>query len=101
MVASICLGVTLNAHEMSHRFHIESTFRIRGHVYVMTRYLSQETFRMSGSPTLGGLPLINWITQPRRLKPDGTQDSDAFLFLLKNKADESRVPVGQEVELKL
>ena len=86
---------------MSYRFTIESVFTIRGQVYVMTRYLGDESFTMSGQPTLGSVPIENWITQPRKLKPDGTQDPDVFVFVLKNLTDESKIPVGNTIELKL
>lgn len=84
---------------MGYRFQIEFILKIKGRVYVLTHYLGKEAFTLSCSSTLGGVPLECWLAQPRKIKPSGTLDTDAFVFALKDGVDETKMQVGQEVEL--
>lgn len=79
---------------MNIRFKIESTFRIRGKVYVMVNPLSADIFTMESNLLLGGIPIENWITDV-----NDSKDEDTYIFTLKNSRDENRLHVGEDVEL--
>jgi hypothetical protein len=46
---------------------VESTLAIRGKGYVFVRILDKESFSflLTGSVLLGGVPIENWVTQPK------------------------------------
>ena len=70
-----------------------------GGAIVLARRITPSEFALPEHPTLGGVPIARWISQPRSLKPDGTPDLNVFAFHLVTASDVARLPVGQIVEL--
>ena len=84
---------------MTCRFRIDSVYDSQGRVYVMTRQEAGSDFGLSGSATLGGIPVEQRIMQPRKIRSDGSPDPSAFVFVLKDSADRAVIEVGSVVDL--
>jgi hypothetical protein len=77
---------------------VERTQEIHGTCYVFVR-ISSSNFVLTDVSTLAGVPIRKWIDQPRKLKDDGTQDKDVFVFALQTTGDAHKISVGSMVEL--
>lgn len=80
------------------RVVIEHVQFISGTAYVIAR-VRDHSFVLGDNATLGGVPIKEWVGQPRKLLPDGSQDKDAFAFALKNPEHIRMLVVGSPVEL--
>jgi hypothetical protein len=50
-------------------------------------------------PALNGVPIRQWLSQPRKLKTDGSLDDEVFTFALVTAADVASFAINQVVEL--
>ena len=81
------------------KFKVECAFLLENKAYVLARRLDDRDFSLSPSSQLGGVPINCSVTQPRKLKPDGTPDYDIFGFTLSRSEDLSKFSLDQIVEL--
>jgi hypothetical protein len=81
------------------KFLVEYSFEIDAQPYLLARRLDSSTFSLSATPRLGGIPIRQFVEQPRKLTPDGSPDLDVFAFMLADRGDSERFSVGQIVEL--
>lgn len=81
------------------KFKIEFVYKHESGPYLFARRLESGDFSVSASSRLGGVPIHPSLTQPRKLKPDGSRDLDVFAFVLAGRQDAERFYVGQIVEL--
>ena len=79
---------------MNTKFKIESSFRIKGKVYVTVHLLSANKFKVESNLLLDGIPIENWVADVNNPK-----DEDIYIFALVSSRDENRLNVGEEVEL--
>lgn len=77
---------------------VEYVREIQGTCYVFVR-VPPNNFVLTDVSTLAGVPIRKWVVQPRKLKEDGTQDKDVFVFALQNARDACKVSVGSVAEL--
>ena len=81
------------------KFKVEFVYKHESGPYLFARQLQAGDFSLSRSSRLGGVPILPSITQPRKLKPDGSPDLDIFAFVLKEREHADKFSVGQIVEL--
>lgn len=81
------------------KFKVEFVSAIERGRYVVVRKMIPGDFSVSHDATLGGYPVEAHLEQPRKIKPDGTQDKEVFAFTLRDANDVERFKVGQVVEL--
>ena len=84
---------------MSVRMRIEYVSPERSGHYVFARRLEAKDFRLTASSRLGGIAIEPKLSQPRKLKGDGSVDLEVFAFVLASAADLPRFSVGSEVLL--
>lgn len=81
------------------RFCVEYVFARPKAAYVLVRQIDAGDFSLPKTPLLGGVPIRRWISQPRKLKPDGSPDLSVFAFTLASRCDAGCLRVGDVVEL--
>lgn len=81
------------------RFCVEALFRRSRDAYVLVRQVDPGDFALADNPLLGGVPIRRWLSQPRKIKSDGSQDFSVFAFVLASGSDADRLHVGDVVEL--
>jgi hypothetical protein len=81
------------------KFKVEFIFGQEGPPYLFARQIEVGHFSVSTSSRLGGVPIQPSLSQPRKLKPDGSPDLDVFAFVLTEQQDAERFSVGQIIEL--
>ena len=81
------------------KFQVEFLYAIESESYVFARRMEQGDFSLSASSRLGGAAIVPSVSQPRKIRPDGTPDLDVFAFVLTDRQDAQRFHVGQIVEL--
>jgi len=81
------------------KFKVEFVYKLDQEAYVMARQLEVSNFSLSASSRLEGAPIRPFLSQPRKLRSDGSPDLDVFAFILANRDDMERFWVGQVVEL--
>ena len=81
------------------KFKVEFVYRHESGSYLFARHLETGDFSLSASSRLGGVSIQPSLSQPRKLKPDGSPDLDVFAFVLTDRQDADRFSVGQIVEL--
>jgi len=81
------------------RFCVEALFRRSRDAYVLVRQIDSGDFALADSSFLGGVPIRRWLSQPRKIKPDGSPDFSVFAFVLASGSDADRLHVGDVVEL--
>jgi len=81
------------------RFCVEAFFRRSLDAYVLVRQIDPGDFALADSPMLGNVPIRRWLSQPRKLKSDGSPDFSVFAFVLALGSDADRLHVGDVVEL--
>ena len=68
-------------------------------VYVFARQLEPGSFTLTDDSTLGGVAIRRWLEQPRKVRDDGSLDTEVFAFVLRNPDDRERFHEGLEVDL--
>lgn len=81
------------------KFQVEFVHRHESGSYLFARHLEAGDFTLSASSRLGGVPIQPVLSQPRKLRPDGSPDLDVFAFVLADRQDADRFSAGQIVEL--
>ena len=81
------------------KFEVECVFGQEGPPFIIARQTEVGHFSVSTSSRLGGVPIQPSLSQPRKLKPDGSPDLDVFAFALTDPQDAERFSVGQIIEL--
>jgi len=81
------------------RFRIEFIAQRERPAYLLARQLEVGDFTISTTSRLGGVPIKQYVSQPRALTPDGKPDLSVFTFVLATANDLPKLKVGQEVEL--
>jgi hypothetical protein len=81
-------------------FEVEVVLQHHGQPPVIfARLLEERDFTLGRTPTLGGCPVLPYLSQPRALRPDGSPRMDLFAFVLHTRSDVSRFQAGQRVLL--
>ena len=81
------------------KFRVESVYDIDAQPVLLARRLENGTISLSDTPRLGGFPIRRFVEQVQRLGPDGRPDPDIFAFVLDDRQDRDRFPIGEIVEL--
>jgi hypothetical protein len=81
------------------KFKVEFVYPHEHGAYLFARRLELGDFSVSSSSRLGGVPIQPHLSQPRKLKPDGSPDLDVFAFILSQRDDAKRFTIDQIVEL--
>lgn len=81
------------------RMRIEYVSPERSGHYVFARRLEEKDFHLSPASRLGGIAIQPVVSQPRKLKDDGSVDLEVSAFVLVSAADLPRFAVGSEVLL--
>jgi len=68
-------------------------------VMVIARQLQKGDFSIGANSTLGGCRLREYLSQPRAIKQEGTQDPDVFVFCLADETDRQKLSIGDAAEL--
>ena len=84
---------------MSHRMLIEYVSPESVGYFVLARQLEVKDFALTNRSRLGGVPIQPVLSQPRKLRKDGTLDLEVFAFRLTNVSDLKTFSVGTEVLL--
>lgn len=81
------------------QFQVEAVISRSNKAYVLARQLDIGQFGLGECPQFGGVSVTRSITQPRKLKADGSPELSVFAFHLASAADSDKFYVGQLVEL--
>jgi hypothetical protein len=92
-------SATLGGLECLVKFKVEFVYTHKHGAYLFARRLEDCDFSVSASSRLSGVPLQPHLSQPRKIKPDGSPDLDVFAFILARREDGEKFALGQIVEL--
>lgn len=81
------------------KFSVEFVYRLGQEAYVMARQLEGGDFSLSASSRLDGAAIRPVVTQPRKLRSDGSPDLEVFAFILANPEDVTSFHVGKVINL--
>jgi len=80
------------------KFRIEYISEYGPVVYLLARQLDKGNFSLSPSSKLGGVLIKPFLSQPRKLRDDGSLDQEVFVFVLAEKHERAKFFIGQIVE---
>ena len=83
------------------QFEVESVVKLtsRFQTYIVARQVTPGNWKLSPTPTLGGVPIKEWTDIPRSEYTNGKQRMDIFGFCLCDPSDISKFSIGQIIEL--
>jgi hypothetical protein len=81
------------------KFKVEFVYKLDQEAYVMARQLEGGDFSLSASSRLDGAAIRPAVTQPRKLRSDGSPDLEVFAFILANPDDAASFRLGEVIEL--
>ena len=67
--------------------------------HIVARQIDPGDFVVGNRASLNGVPIRQWLSQPRKLKTDGSLDEEVFTFALVAAADVASFAIDQVVEL--
>lgn len=84
---------------MNKEFRVDCVINQGRQALVLATQFDQRDFKISETSLLSGVAIHPILSQPRKLKKDGSVDYDTFVFTLKFQADKERFQAGDVVEL--
>ena len=81
------------------KFQVEFVYERDSEAYVFARQQEAGDFSLSPTSRFGGAAIRPAVSQPRKIRPDGTPDLDIFAFILADRGDIEKFHGGQIVEL--
>jgi len=84
---------------MKKAFKVEFTMSQGRKAVVVATQLQESDFQVTEFSFLAGVPIERSLSQPRKIKEDGSPDYDTFVFTLRSQADKDKFQVDDLVEL--
>jgi hypothetical protein len=81
------------------KFRVEYIGTLQDTAQVVARQIDLGNFVVGDRASLGGVRIRQWLSQPRKLRSDGTPDLEVFVFSLVTAADGKNFVIDQIVEL--
>jgi len=81
------------------KFKVEFVYKLDKEAYVLARQLEGDGFSLSVSSRLGGASIRPVVTQPRKLRSDGSPDLEVFTFILSHPEDVVCFHEGNVIDL--
>lgn len=78
---------------------IEQVLVTSGKAYAFVRFQEGKDLTLTEKATLAGLPIEQWLDQPRKLKADGSLGTGLFVLALRFVGDAGKLAAGSSVEL--